>query len=584
VISPELLITNAHVLANTDAATRALVQFDFEEDAGGQELPITEFELQPERFFLVRDKTGLDYCVVAVGKRVGGEKELSDFQPNPLSNANDKHAEGDFVNIIQHPDGDRKQVVLRENRVVGRGKKGLTLHYGADTLPGASGSPVFNDDFEVIGLHHAGEPVLDTTLEENTPVPDSNEAIRASVIYDDLTSRLTELDANQRAMLKRALGASSKPAAMENARPIITAKPLLVPETVMAAEDAIRRVFHVPIEVSLRIGSLGGNMPVQPTINEPDYALERRNETPSGDFSDRKGYQEDFLVGSSRRQSKLLVPLPTLTVKLKGLASEVLPYHNFSLRMNTARKLAFFTAVNIDGGERRLESLFVEPAFEGSEKWFEDARADGAHFVQAFYSATSKMFDRGHLVRRLDPAWGELAELANDDTFHFTNCAPQHWQFNQGKSMWAGIEDYALLNARSEGERITVFSGPIFTNSDPTVGMIKNKMFASKELTIRDVQIPKTFFKIVVRVVNEDLRATGFIASQEALLKSGPLRGQGKKLEGFNELGNAKTYARSIKEIEKLTGLDFGVLRDKDSIQLGLESANRLGSLEEVSW
>ena len=37
--------------------------------------------------------------------------------------------------------------------------------------------------------------------------------------------------------------------------------------------------------------------------------------------------------------------------------------------------------------------------------------------------------DLGHLTRRLDPAWGQtraVAKSANDDTFHFTNCTPQH--------------------------------------------------------------------------------------------------------------------------------------------------------------
>ena len=35
-----------------------------------------------------------------------------------------------------------------------------------------------------------------------------------------------------------------------------------------------------------------------------------------------------------------------------------------------------------------------------------------------------KPFDKGHLVRRLDPAWGRtirVAKVANDDTFHWTN-------------------------------------------------------------------------------------------------------------------------------------------------------------------
>jgi endonuclease G len=58
--------------------------------------------------------------------------------------------------------------------------------------------------------------------------------------------------------------------------------------------------------------------------------------------------------------------------------------------------------------------------------------------------------DRGHLVRRLDPAWGASdaeARAANDDTFHFTNASPQHREFNAGQTLWAGLEDYLLSQA-----------------------------------------------------------------------------------------------------------------------------------------
>ena len=50
-----------------------------------------------------------------------------------------------------------------------------------------------------------------------------------------------------------------------------------------------------------------------------------------------------------------------------------------------------------------------------------------------FYSQWSNLFDHGHLTRRMDPNWGteEQAERANADTYHFTNCSPQHFRFNE---------------------------------------------------------------------------------------------------------------------------------------------------------
>jgi V8-like Glu-specific endopeptidase len=58
------------------------------------------------------------------------------------------------VTIIQHPSGGPKQIALNENRVTNIYRH--YLQYTTDTLPGSSGSPVFNDDWKVVALHHAG--------------------------------------------------------------------------------------------------------------------------------------------------------------------------------------------------------------------------------------------------------------------------------------------------------------------------------------------------------------------------------------------------------------------------------------------
>jgi len=60
------------------------------------------------------------------------------------------------VNIIQHPEGGYKQIVLGNNRVLE-----LVEHfflYEADTLPGSSGLPVFNRQWEIVALHRRSVP------------------------------------------------------------------------------------------------------------------------------------------------------------------------------------------------------------------------------------------------------------------------------------------------------------------------------------------------------------------------------------------------------------------------------------------
>lgn len=66
---------------------------------------------------------------------------------------------GEYVTIIQHPNGHPKQIALRENQIIDMLEN--FLHYHTDTAPGSSGSPLFNDQWEVVGLHHSGVPKRD---------------------------------------------------------------------------------------------------------------------------------------------------------------------------------------------------------------------------------------------------------------------------------------------------------------------------------------------------------------------------------------------------------------------------------------
>ena len=88
-----------------------------------------------------------------------GPQELAPFGFNRTIAAKGKAIAGDFVTIVQHPGGQKKRVALRDNRIVD--VFDAFLHYAADTEPGSSGSPVFNDQWELVALHHASVPALD---------------------------------------------------------------------------------------------------------------------------------------------------------------------------------------------------------------------------------------------------------------------------------------------------------------------------------------------------------------------------------------------------------------------------------------
>ena len=151
------------------------------------------------------------------------------------------------------------------------------------------------------------------------------------------------------------------------------------------------------------------------------------------------------------------------------------------------------------------------------------------------------------MVRREDPNWGTraMAQVANDDTFHYTNAAPQHARLNQGKTEWLGLEDYVLSNARTHGLRVSVFTGPVLRRNDRQLD--------------NGVKVPEEFWKVVVALDGDQkLRATGYVLSQ------------GRFIEDITEAfvyGEYRTYQVEVASIAAATGLDFGALVDADPLK-----------------
>jgi endonuclease I/V8-like Glu-specific endopeptidase len=152
-VSPQLLLTNNHVIENTAQAAWSRAELNFEVGGGGQIKPPVSVSLDPETFFLTDPE--LDYTLVAIRP----DPTSAEYGWLRLIEEQGKLMVGEWVNIIQHPNGEPKQLALRENQVVDELEQ--FLHYRTDTAPGSSGSPVFNDQWEVVALHHSGVPVRD---------------------------------------------------------------------------------------------------------------------------------------------------------------------------------------------------------------------------------------------------------------------------------------------------------------------------------------------------------------------------------------------------------------------------------------
>ncbi len=584
-ISDSLLITNHHVIASADEALAATVFFDRELDSTRRPLPMTAFRLEPSRFFASSPVGELDYTVVAVGERISGPAQLADFGHCPISPLGAKHVLGMNVNILQHPNGQYKQVALRNNLLTFRGQQSLL--YETDTEVGSSGAPVFNDLWEVIALHHWGQAYAAAREVQNasTGPARGNEGVRISAIHESLGQLLPSLPVAAQALLQSALDAyRTLPRGVD---PSHSSSSVNQPVRTQNSNGRMGQVcLRIPLEITIEVSSAGqllsaGDVstsaiamtPVIATAVSPmPLRLSRAAEAVrlDIDYSNRSGYAAEFLTG-------LQVALPGMTAALTqqvaplraaeaNAKAGVLKYEHFSVVMHKTRRVAIFTATNIDGDTYknvdRATGLVGADSQEG-DTWFKDTRISESYCLgQDFYSASSDYFDRGHLTRRSDPTWGtaEQAERANADTFHFTNCAPQHFRFNQSARYWQGAERYVLetglLQATGPNARLCVLQGPIY-NSAIDLWMDNQ------------VQIPSSFWKVVVWKGARGLKAVGLVVDQLALLsETRSYLGQPKDIKQVD----VAQWRVAIASIGKRAGLVFSdAIISADTIKQGVQ-------------
>lgn len=314
---------------------------------------------------------------------------------------------------------------------------------------------------------------------------------------------------------------------------------------ILASEvAALAEANHVAI--TRRRGWVPMPAPVEEELERPAAA----------DYTNREGYNAAFL--SDGKQIPLPKPKNALTRELAtwGPNNDLteLQYTHFTVVMHAKRRMCVFSAVNIDG----KKSVSVKGQ---RPRWRVDPRLPDTQQIlgECYGYETEGKFSRGHMTRREDPNWGTQAVVkqANADTFHVTNACPQMQPFNAG--IWNGLEDYALQNARQDDMRISVFTGPVFQDDDPT---------------LFDVLIPVSFWKVIAFIHDGTgkLTATGYTMSQRDFLPG----------EEF-VFGQYGTYQTPLSAIEQMTKLSFGKLTKSDPMGTLPEAPARpLRGFEEI--
>ena len=249
------------------------------------------------------------------------------------------------------------------------------------------------------------------------------------------------------------------------------------------------------------------------------------------------GYDPDFLG--------LPVALPAPPA---ARPTTILTYTHFTVVFEPARKLAASTAVNLDGPTIR--------DLDRADDWHIDPRVPADEQAGPEVYAHNDL-DRGHLVRRRDPVWGDDAATANEQTFVYTNAAPQAAEFNQGENLWAGVEDHVLQYAEVNRLRLSVFTGPVFADDDQHY---------------RGVGIPRLFWKVAAWTTGggAELASAGFVLDQTPSL--GRIDLESATAGDPPPLGPFRTFQVPVAHVAELTGVDLGPLVAADRMPVA-ESA-----------
>lgn len=199
-VSPSLFMTNNHVIGDRDFAKKVRMQFNFQLSPEGLDRPTESF--LPMHGDVFHTHVGLDYTLIRMRPSqpsqantqtvLPGDKwgfvelnEMPTFRPNQ------------HFNIVQHPGGRRKEIALQDNEI----DKLFTtvVRYKSDTEPGSSGSPVFDNLWQLVAVHHAGGDFVGGKFI-------NNEGIRIDAIIKDLKEHFAGQQGGQAVLNELGIG------------------------------------------------------------------------------------------------------------------------------------------------------------------------------------------------------------------------------------------------------------------------------------------------------------------------------------------------------------------------------------------
>lgn len=173
------------------------------------------------------------------------------------------------------------------------------------------------------------------------------------------------------------------------------------------------------------------------------------------------------------------------------------------------------------------------------ETWAYDPKIAGEYQADLTRSYPASNYDRGHQIPNADRS-GNAAMQAQ--TFYFSNMTPQNSQLNQHP--WAALEKKARDDWMCS-DTLYVVTGAWWSRSST---------LTTPDRSGKLCPVPTTYFKVFVRTVKGDVRQTG---DRLGDYPASELKSIGFWVQNQSGQGTARSWVRSVAEIEQLTGFEF---------------------------
>jgi endonuclease G, mitochondrial len=588
-ISSDLMITNHHVFPYRSSAEGCAINFKHEFNEFGKLVSGVRYKLNPSKFYLSDEK--LDFAIVHVDPLDDTNSvALHTLGYIPLIATKGKIVLEDPINIVQYPLGYHKQYATENNFVKDILEEEGYIQYTTDTDESSSGSPAANRHWEVVALHHCGIamtvndkvwskyniPWDANSMTDADKIYVANEGISISRIVDFLGKQQYS-DPLQQQMINAVIK-NGEDKILENNPGAILVPPILELNNQPSKTNPMsQNVFNFYNTANVYINSVanpptaGGGIQVQaPKPDSPLVQVVEKKLRFDETYSNRryKGYKAKFLGVS--------IPFPTISdarlgeiYKKEGSDKPLLlNYYHYSLLMNEEFRLQMVSAVNVDYDPSLKTHRDRKEFGDEANSWRADPRIPlELQITDSEFYKPATQIDRGHMVRRDDSCYGNTEleiEFANSDTFHWTNCTPQHEGFNQSKQwgIWGLLENAVKDGLSGDDTKASIFAGPVLVKDE---GRVYN-----------DIYYPVKFWKVVAAMDEETggLLAYGFILDQTKIIDK-------RGLEAKFDFTQFKTQQVSLEKIEQDSGVVFpDVLKTADIFVVFGEPLDRVIDLE----